>query len=268
MTRAHSCGICRSNRRSDTLVWVTQPIFRPKLDRIARFDDRSRGYAIRPFLGPSIERKKTIWDIPKPLPLNQGREGACVGFGWSGELAVGPIHNPADNGYAMALYADARAQDRRDGVDYTSGATVLAGAKVAKNRGLISGYRWAFGTADVIDTICSKGPVVLGTNWYDGMYETDRGGLLRVSGPLVGGHCWLGIGYWPAHPQFGDCIVLLNSWGPKFGLGGTAFLRVMELDYLLKQDGEACIANEIAPKPKRNWLQRVGDTIKDWTARD
>lgn len=247
---------------------MTQAIFRPKMDRIVAFDERSKGYPVR-HLVQGVERKKVIWDTPKPLPLDQGREGACVGFGWAGELAVGPIHNPADNVFAFTFYSAARAEDKLNGLDIAEGASVLAGARVAKKRGLISGYKWAFGANDVVDSICAKGPVVLGTNWYDGMYQTNRQGLLSISGPLVGGHCWLAIGYWPAHPVIGsDCIVLLNSWGRAFGINGRAFMRVMDLEYLLKQDGEACIADEIEPQIHRNWLQRVGDSFRDWTSRD
>ncbi len=189
----------------------------------------------------------------------------CVGFGWTGQMAVGPIFNRGSNTYAQAYYMAARRIDRREGRNWPEGASVLAGAKVAKSRGLISGYKWAFGIEDVIDTLCAKGPVVLGINWYESMYETDFVGKVQVNGALVGGHCILATGYIQNHPEFGgDWIQWLNSWGPHYGVRGVGFIRVRDLDMLLKQGGEAVIANEVSPRiqaPHVPWYQRVWDRL-------
>lgn len=230
------------------------PLFsRPNLDRRAFLHPENRNYAIRPYV-QGVTRKTTLWEIPKNLPLNQGSEGACVGFGWSAQLAVGPILNPADNTYARQFYTDAQAIDATEGRSFTDGATVLAGAKVAQKRGLITGYKWAFGIQDVIDSLVAKGPVVLGLNWYDGMYETAAEGRVSVNGPLVGGHCILASGYIMNHPQWGgNWIRWTNSWGPAYGVQGNGFIREMDLAALLQQDGEAVIADEVAPTIKRPW---------------
>ena len=60
---------------------------RPILDRIARFDERSREWGIRK-LQPGEPRSYT-WDCD--TNLNQGNEGACVGFGWAQEAAARPV---------------------------------------------------------------------------------------------------------------------------------------------------------------------------------
>lgn len=230
---------------------------RPLLDRRVRFDDRSRAFSVRPFV-EGIPRRKQLWTIPDPLPLNQGTEGACVGFGWSAELAVDPIAYRVTDQFARTIYEGAREIDRQAGYNFPEGATVLAGAKFAKQQGWIREYRWAFGINDVIDTLVSKGPVVLGVNWYDGMYATEPDGRVRINGPLVGGHCILATGYYPAHPVWGgNWIQWVNSWGPSYGVRGVGYIRDTDLDRLLREDGEACVAMDIAPTNRVPWWQKA-----------
>lgn len=244
---------------------MTPPFQRPVLDRRVAFDERSRNHPIRPFLGARVLRKTTLHQIPYPLPLNQGAEGACVGFGWTGQMAVGPIFNKGSNTYARAYYMAARAVDRAAGRYWPEGASVLAGAHVARQRGLISGYKWAFGIDDVIDTLCVKGPVVLGVNWYESMYDTDLAGKVQINGAHVGGHCILATGFIQNHPQWGgDWIQWVNSWGPNYGVRGVGYISVADLKMLLGQDGEACIANEVLSRveaPPVSWYQRIWDYL-------
>jgi len=219
----------------------------PILDRIPFFDRRSRDYSIREIMPRTIERKKTIWSIPdKSFPLNQGREGACVGFGWAAELSAHPHLYDTNNEYARALYHRAREEDRAMGNNWTSGASVLAGARTLVKLGKLKSYRWAFGLEDVIDTLVTKGPVVLGINWHESMYRTRAEGLVVVDGPIVGGHCILVYGYWPGHEKFGDVFLWVNSWGPTYGIRGKAYLPVSKADQLLRAGGEACIATDVA----------------------
>jgi len=219
----------------------------PVLDRMPFFDRRSRDYSIRDTLPATVERKKTIWSIPdRSFPLNQGREGACVGFGWSGELSAHPHLYDTNNTYARDLYYRARAEDKRMGNNWTSGASVLAGARALKKEGRLQKYRWAFGIKDVIDTLVTTGPVVLGINWHEAMYRTRVDGLVIIDGPIVGGHCILVYGYWPGHEKFGDVVLWVNSWGLNYGIRGRAYVPVSELDQLLRAGGEACIATDVA----------------------
>lgn len=251
-----------------------QPFNRPKVDARLFKDMRSRGYGVRTIVAPQGELTKRLWPIPSWLPLDQGQEGACVGFGWSAELAVEPVSVPVTNGFALRLYHAAQAIDKAEGRDYPDGATTLAGAKAAKNMGLISAYRWCFGIDEVTDALVVRGPVVLGINWYDGMYETDTNGLVSVNGPLVGGHCISLTGYWPYkisvngrstkdNSPFGqDVYEWVNSWGKMYGRAGVGFIRRSDLDRLLKEDGEAVIATDIAPQPEKPRWRRILDNAK------
>src|SRR4051794_31156175 len=97
---------------------------------------------------------------------------------------------------------------------------------------------------DLIDALVVHGPAVLGLEWREDMYDAP-GGELRGTGPAVGGHCILAVGYDPAR-RFSDgtvtgAIALFNSWGRSWDVNGVAWIKVFELAPLLANDGEACI---------------------------
>jgi hypothetical protein len=220
------------------------------LDWRPQFDERSRQYPIRTFF-PAIQNKTfTLWRHGEIL--DQGSEGACVGFGWTAEALAGPVHVdlkdvPAPkapkepNKFANYIYREAQKIDQWPGEDY-EGTSVLAGAKIMSRYNVIHQYRWAFGINDVVNALMSQGPVVLGINWYSGMYSAPHG-KLEVFGNHVGGHCILAIGYNPSSQEFDgkETIILQNSWGESWGNHGVAEMTVEALDKLLKEGGEACV---------------------------
>lgn len=219
-------------------------------DRRVHFDDKSRAFPIRSLIGPQVPRVERQW---RPgLTVDQGSEGACVGFGWTGELLASPVrvkvtNETAGNTLARGIYTRAKQIDEYPGEDY-DGTSVLAGAKVLVERGYMPEYRWAFGIDDLIDTIVAHGPVVVGTDWHDSMYETRPSGLIDISGPIVGGHCWLIYGYHPAMRIRGEdwkaryeVLRMRNSWGYGYGIGGSGLIKVEDMDTLLKAQGECCV---------------------------
>lgn len=216
----------------------------PKLDRIPHFDERSRDYPIKPLLAARRPKVDVTWKMPAMMPLDQGQEGACVGFGWSAELAIAPIMYGVSDSFARKLYNSARAEDRAMGNRWDEGASVLAGAKACKRLGVINEYRWAFGVEQVLDALVQRGPVVLGVEWTEGMYDTDISGLVDLSGDVVGGHCITLFGYRKSFVGH-ECVTWINSWGAGYGIGGVGYLRVTDLEQLLGRDGEACIATDI-----------------------
>jgi hypothetical protein len=219
----------------------------PKLGRIPHFDERSRGFKIRSLFDatPFVPRKR-VWKLLNNLPLDQGTEGACVGFGWAAELGCTPVRHYVDNSFARKLYEEARTQDRQMGNHWSEGASVLAGARAVQKSQYVSRYHWAFDIQDVIESLVRKGPVVLGVNWYEDMYSTNSDGLVQIGGNIVGGHCILANGFWPDHPKFhADVVVWTNSWGPSYGINGAGYIRVSDLTRLLREDGEACIPTDL-----------------------
>lgn len=215
----------------------------PTLGRIPYFDERSRAFSIRNTLDAPLALRKRTWTT-LPIPLDQGREGRCVIFGWGAELAATPHRYQINNLWCNTKWPLVQAEDRKMGNNWVDGASVLAGAKAVRNEGAISNYAWAFGIDDVLQTISRKGPVLLGINWYESMYETDGNGLVTISGRVVGGHCIMASGYHPRHPMFGECVEWTNSWGPTYGINGKGFIRIKDLSRLLREDGEACIPTD------------------------
>lgn len=229
-----------------------------RLDRIPHFDERSRQYPMRALLPSPAEtlarRTLSVWR-PGPI-LDQGQEGACVGFGWAQEALMSPVrvnlsgpgayYGVSDpNEVARRFYRDARAIDRDMGNDWPEGASVLAGVKVMQRFGYVLEYRWCFDITDVIQTLIHHGPVVLGIPWHNSMYTPDEVGELFLDGRVVGGHCIAASGYHPAK-VLGDreartMIQLTNSWGEGWGLGGQAWIGVQSLAALLADQGEACV---------------------------
>lgn len=218
-------------------------------DRIPQFDERSRNFPVRALLASSVRRRNKTWKTANPT--DQGREGACVGHGWTTEALSTPIRVDLNrlkaqtpripDEFAQFVYKAAQKIDPWEGEDY-SGTSVLAGVKVLQSLGLVKEYRWCFSTDDVVDTVLSKGPVVLGIKWFSGMYSAPDG-VLSVSGNVVGGHCITAVGYRVASPKLNgeDGVLLQNSWGADWGVNGQALIRLSELDRLLQDQGEACV---------------------------
>lgn len=222
---------------------------KPILDWKPSFDERSKNYPVRALIGESPRRRNKLWRVG-PV-TDQGKEGACVGHAWTTEALSTPVavdlermaaDVPTDpDSFAQHIYKAAQHLDVWDGEDY-SGTSVHAGVKAMRDVGLVKEYRWAFSITDVIDSILSKSPVVLGVKWYSGMYEAPNG-VLTVSGDLVGGHAITAVGYSVQYKDLGgeDTIILRNSWGPDWGNNGLAEIKVSELEALLMDNGEACI---------------------------
>lgn len=212
-------------------------------------DPRSLNYPIRAAIG-TVEEKPRTWGLG-PV-LDQGREGACVGFGWTAELAASPSPDPyltfaLGNQFASTLYREAQHVDEWPGEDY-EGTSVLAGAKVVHAGGFIGSYRWCFSVEDLRDAVIAEGPVVIGIPWYESMYYARSTGMVDISGPMVGGHCLLVHGYHPAMRINGEgwferhrVFRVRNSWGTGWGDGGSGFIRYEDMRDLLANYGEACI---------------------------
>jgi C1A family cysteine protease len=191
-----------------------------------------------------VTRRAKFW-VPGPV-LDQGQEGACVGFGWTGTLAASPnrIHTATDD-VAKSIYKLAQQYDDWPGEDY-EGSSVLGGAKGLKAQGFLGEYRWCFGIEDLIDAVITTGPVAIGIDWYEEMYETEPSGLVKVGGEKVGGHCLYVYGYNPKKRLKGvrgtfEACYWRNSWGSSYGINGEGIIRAEDLAVLLQADGEAVV---------------------------
>lgn len=239
---------------------VDLPKTDPRLDWNPRLDERSRRFAISTLVPVQPEVRK-LW-TPGPL-FDQGREGACVGFAWTGELCASPcpdytVPQTTGNQYASAYYRRCKQIDEWEGEDY-SGTSVLAGAKVGRERGAWESYYWCFNMEDVRNAVISTGPVVIGVPWYRSMYRTADNGLVTVDkdSGLAGGHAILLTGYHPnlrlnqnGRYQYLRAFRWRNSWGGAYGYlntrtgqrNGNGWIAYAQLEELFTMWGtEACI---------------------------
>lgn len=218
----------------------------PRLDRLKEWDPKNEDYPIRTLLAPAEASEPRSYTWSMPTVLDQGSEGSCVGHGWAHELLARPAKSPAfvDHSYAKEkIYWEAQRIDSWEGGSYPSaspfyeGTSVLAGAKVCKDKGWFTEYRWAFTLDEVIAAIGYKGPIVVGVNWYDGMFNVDQKGFVRVTGRIAGGHCVL----WNKVNIKEEYIGFPNSWGIRWGINGYGRISFADAERLIQEDGDMCI---------------------------
>jgi hypothetical protein len=211
--------------------------------RIVQFDEQSRNYPVRATLDPSLSPRSYTWSCGEHL--DQGAEGACVGFSLTHELIARPkVVTGVDAKFAREqIYWEAQRIDPWEGGSYPGaapvyeGTSVLAGIKVLRALGYIKEYRWCFGLDDLVMAVGYKGPAILGVAWYDGMFDPHSCGHLHVTGSRIGGHAIMCKGVSVKNRTF----TLHNSWGPAWGNGGDALISWDEMERLLHESGEAVI---------------------------
>lgn len=208
-------------------------------------DLRSLNFRVQ---APPVYRPRSYTWRPGPLVLDQGQEGACVGFGWAHELAARPAIVPnVSNGYARSLYKAAQLIDEWPGEDY-SGTSVLAGAKTVRTVGLISEYRWCLTIDDLIVALGYFGPVVIGVDWYTGMFNTNAEGYVKPTGYIEGGHCVILNGVSirrNSDPErsidyMRSFVSGVNSWGTEWGSAGRFRIALIDLMKLFP-GGDFCV---------------------------
>ncbi len=183
---------------------------------------------------PASGRRK--WSIG-PV-LDQGHTSECVGYSWKQFLQTTPLRTmtgpSGDDIYRQAKALDGMPQG-------SEGTTVRAGAAAVSNEGRLQSYLFAQSMDDIIKWVLTRGPVVVGTQWYDRMFHPEQtGGYLFPGGRIVGGHAYLL--YMIDQPNNEGEIV--SSWGLQFNQTGTAKIKLDALDFLMRQQGEACTAVE------------------------
>lgn len=238
-----------------------------RYDCLPEFDERSRMFLSRDRLPVDAPIYDKSWPIN--IWLDQGNEGACVGFGFSHELAAEPVVVAGvTNDFARTLYRRARQLDEWPGEEY-EGTSVLAGAKACQEIGDIEEYYWATSSKEVAQAISHLGPVVIGVNWHEGMENTDRDGFIWPVGAVRGGHCTFLREVTKVSIPLPDGSMFYfrgrNSWGPIWGLKGEFLITERALQELVDAGGAFCVPvtradtgkkpAPVVPKKKKPWWQ-------------
>lgn len=237
-----------------------------RLDRLPQFDEQSRAYGIRtvPVAGETlIEKRPRSYTHGVNYWLDQGREGRCVEFAICHDLLARPVQvDPRFTTDIIAgrkIYWPAQRDDQWGGGSYPGaaphyeGTSVLQGVKTAATLGFYGEYRWAFTLEEAVLTLGYFGPLIIGINWFPGMFNTDPEGFIHPIGQVAGGHAilvhaikivWsnpLGDRAWHNVDLAKSYVTLHNSWGQDWGVNGRAKLSLIDFDALRQADGEICI---------------------------
>lgn len=225
------------------------------LGRLTSPDSRDNNFLARElFQAELIARKYRGWSA-HISSLYQASRPHCVAFSWMHFLVDAPMTHKvivSEPGLAEMVirgtqnsiatdefYKACQMIDEWPGEDY-DGTSVRAGAKVLQKMGLISEYRWAFTLQDMINCVLEQGPVIVGTNWYRGMSIPGKNFFIAPDGPLDGGHAYKVDGVNVPAKRFR----IKNSWSSSWGNRGFAYMTFANMERLLNEDGEACIALE------------------------
>lgn len=219
-------------------------------DRFPSRDKRRENFLAEEVIS-SVDPFPKTWS--STLTTDQGREGACVGHGITTDLLASPRPDTTPTFY-QANYFAYRGYKRAQDLDPWSGnayegTSVDAGFQVARELGAIDSWRWMHNTTQIRDALLQVGPVVVGVDWYSGMYATRPSGLVEISGSVVGGHCLTLIGYHPSMRILGEdwnarfeVFKWKNSWGSSYGRNGVGYIRAEDLGALMAAGGDAAVA--------------------------
>ncbi len=211
-----------------------------QLTRLKLFDENSRKFPIRTLIGNKKPRSYT-WRCNEWL--DQGSQGACVAYSFGHELIARPkeVKLITNEFLINDIYFEAQKIDPWEGgayenaIPFYEGTSVLSGVKILHKLGYYESYNWGFGIDDLVLGLGYAGPAVLGINWYESMDYPDENGYIEPLGNIAGGHAVLARGI----SLKKNSILFRNSWGQSWGINGDFWMKIPDVDKLLKEDGES-----------------------------
>jgi hypothetical protein len=226
------------------------------LGRHVQHDPRSRG-----FPAPRAVAVASVVHHLYGRPLNQGMLGSCTGNALTHTLNTLPrrqrpwktrrVRSETD---AINVYKLATELDDVPGTypPQDTGSTGLAVCKAGQQLGLLDRYDHAFGLDHLLGAV-QEVAVIVGTNWYQGMFTPDADGFVApgVGDTVAGGHEYAVLGV-DVQAEF---LWLVQSWGIGWGVtppwapgskwAGFFKLRFPVMERLLGEDGDCTV-----PVPK------------------
>lgn len=223
------------------------PEKQPGLGRVpSEPDPRDSAYPLRSLLRretPTVNYRGWYSDV---IWLDQGATSQCTAHAMLHVLHDGPqTHRPYHTAEPLApvvdLYREAQCLDPWGCRSSDDGSTMRAICQAAQKRGLLGSYWWAQSFEDALDHLLTRGPLLVGTWWYSGMFKPDSTGTIRPTGSRAGGHAWK----IDAISRRTQRVRLKNSWGRGWGRRGFAYLSFDDLQRLYEEDGEFVGVSEL-----------------------
>ncbi len=227
----------------DTRDRAGKPLWQggPKSGAIVQSDSRGYKMAMQGLgIVPTADWKKDVLPFTTKvwtpgLRLNQGQRGACVSFANTGRNDAGPKIKKLGNDFANTLYDEGCAYEGHPGQD--TGLYTITGVKMMQRHGLVDkyydiGYWSNESTYEALNTIISwlhagRGPILIGAPWKSGMNTPNSKGIVKYTGPFVGGHCFFCNGVQRLSAKDG-LLCFVNSWGTSWGDDGKFYMRFDE----------------------------------------
>ena len=225
-----------------------------KLGRIVSIDEKDKKFLMARRLaapGTAMPTSKT-WAM-NGKSLNQMSTGTCVGHAWKNFLRCAPIQTEKEGPSQWDIYRkatgldewsdnddEATLPDGDTGLDW--GTSVRAGAQAVTAYGRLQSYLWAFELQPALEWVLTKGPIVLGVNWYSSFNKPDAEGIVKITpaARIEGGHAFL----WRGANTKRALAACENSWGDGWARGGAFFIPLSALERLIHEQGECCTAIE------------------------
>lgn len=182
----------------------------------------------------------TEWQLPDQL-LDQGQEPECVGFGFTHWRGNSPVRTAITTAMARAYYAEFKKRDNYPG----PGTWLRVALNYFLEIGVIREYVWAQNVDQAREWVLTKGPIVIGIPWTEGMGNPTTDGRIRPTGQVLGGHC-VEVN-WSTMVDFGGP----NSWGRWWGRDGCYTMAWADLAPFVAQSElvAAIEVGEDAPLP-------------------
>jgi hypothetical protein len=212
------------------------------LGRRRVYDSRDEQHLIRSILPEKLPEITSKYWSDRGYWGDQGNTSMCTGYAMAHWLENSPITHKSPPPVLKPdyIYHEAQKIDEWPGEDY-EGTSVRACAKVLQREGYISSYKWAFDLQTTIDAVLMKGPVVIGSTWYENMFSPDASGVIHVGGSVAGGHAYLINGVNTKTKYFR----IKQSWGRSWGNKGHAYISFYDLETLILDAGEVMLGVEV-----------------------
>ena len=176
------------------------------------------------------------WFFRGLRPLYQGDFGHCCGFMDANFLINDPINTPCTDEDGHRFYYMCKVFDGEPLNE--EGSNIRSAARVLQQIGRIQNYAFAKDFETIKWWLLHKGPLLLGTVWYEGMFTPDPDGTVHPTGAVAGGHAWEANGIDEMY------IYGQNSWG-EWGIHGAFRILISDFIKILSVSGEAIAAVEL-----------------------